>query len=139
MEASIKTVELAHLALAFIPVIAVLLVYYRWSLNYGNATYAVARMLVQLLTVGYCLAYLLSTDLPIVVLAVLLLMIVVSSWIALNTVLEYRRALLLKACLAIAIGGGVTLLIISQAVLKIEPWYAPQYMIPLGGWFSPMP
>ncbi len=133
MEASIQTVELANLALAFIPVIAVLLIYYRWSLNVGNTTYAVARMLVQLLTVGYCLAYLLSTDLPLVVLAVLLLMIVVSSWIALNTVLEHRRALLLQACLAIAIGGGFTLLIISQAVLQVEPWYAPQYMIPLGG------
>lgn len=133
METAIKTVDLANLALAFIPVMGVLLIYYRWSLNYGNAIYAVARMLVQLLTVGYCLAYLLSTELPLVVLAVLLLMIVVSSWIALNAVLEYRRVLLLKACLAIAGGGGVTLLVISQAVLQVEPWYAPQYMIPLGG------
>lgn len=55
METTIETVDLANLALAFIPVMGVLLIYYRWSLNYGNATYAVARMLVQLLTVGYCL------------------------------------------------------------------------------------
>ncbi len=133
MSGSIQTVELANLALAFIPVALVLFIYYRWSLNYGNTTYALARMLVQLLTVGYFLAYLLKTDIPAVVAGVLLLMIVVSSWIALNTVLEYRRALLLKATMAIAIGGGFTLLIISQLVLQVEPWYSPQYMIPLGG------
>ena len=133
METSIQTVGLANLALAFIPVALVLFIYYRWSLNYRNATYAVARMLVQLLTVGYCLAYLLSTDLPAIVMAVLLLMIVISSWIALNTVLEYRKALLGQAILAIALGGGLTLLVISQAVLQVDPWYAPQYMIPLGG------
>ena len=133
MEASIEAVALANLALAFIPVVAVVLIYYHWSLDYGNAIYAVARMLVQLLTVGYCLAYLFSTDLPIVVLTVLLLMIAVSSWIALNAVVEYRRALLVKACFAIAIGGGVTLLVVSQAVLQVQPWYAPQYMVPLGG------
>jgi UDP-glucose/iron transport system permease protein len=133
MNETIKTVELARLTLAFIPVVIVLLIYYRWSLNYRKTSYAVARMLVQLLTVGYFLAYLLQTNLPAVVAAVLLLMITVSSWIALNTVIERRKNLLPKACLAIAIGGGFSLLIISQAVLAVDPWYAPQYMIPLGG------
>ena len=47
-----QSVGLANLALAFIPVIAVLIIYYRWSLNYRHAGYALARMLVQLLTVG---------------------------------------------------------------------------------------
>ena len=133
MVASIQTVDLSRLALAFIPVGLVLLIYYRWSLNYRNVSYALARMLVQLLTVGYFLAYLLATDIPAVVLAVLLMMITVSSWIALNTVLQHRRHLFIKACVAIGLGGGFTLLAITQTVLVVEPWYSAQYLIPLGG------
>ena len=48
MSASLKTVELSHLALAFIPVAVVIAIYYRWSLNYKNTLYALARMLLQL-------------------------------------------------------------------------------------------
>ncbi|MEE8059789.1 MAG: ABC transporter permease [Pseudomonadales bacterium] len=133
MQNLIQTVDLANLALAFIPVVVVLLIYYRWSLNYRNAAYAVVRMLVQLITVGYCLAYILATDIPAIVVAVLVMMITISSWIALNTVVERRRKLWVKACAAIGLGGGITLLIMSQVVLLIDPWYLPQYMIPLGG------
>ncbi len=128
-----QTVELANLALAFIPVVMVLFIYYRWSLNYRNTAYALGRMLVQLLTVGYFLTYLLETDIPIVVMAVLLVMIAISSWIALNTVIKRRRQLFVKACVAIGLGGGISLLIMSQAVLLVDPWYSAQYMIPLGG------
>ena len=133
MSSSIATVELARLTLAFIPVAVVLAIYYRWALDYRNATYAVARMLVQLLTVGYVLAYLLKTDIPAVVVAVLLLMIGVSSWIALNTVSSRRHELFVRACASIAVGGSVTLFVMSGAVLGIEPWYSPQYLIPLAG------
>lgn len=128
-----QTVELANLVFAFIPVALVLLIYFRWALNYRNVSYAIARMLVQLLTVGYFLAYLLDSDIPELVIAVLLMMITVSSWIALNTVIKRRRQLFLRACLAIGLGGGFTLLIMSQGVLAVEPWYAPQFLIPLGG------
>lgn len=133
MSSNIQTVELARLALAFIPVALVIVIFYRWSVGYRNASYALARMLVQLLTVGYFLAYLLETEIPLVVLAVIVLMVVISSWIALNTIESKRNSLFGKALLAIAIGGGITLLIISQGVLVLEPWYKPQYMIPLAG------
>jgi putative ABC transport system permease protein len=133
MSPALKTVELSHLALAFIPVAVVIVIYYRWSLNYKNTVYALARMLLQLLTIGYFLAYLLNTELPLVVLAVLLVMISVSSWIALNTVIQQRRRLYGKACIAIAVGGGFTLLIVTQLVLVVHPWFDPQYLIPLAG------
>lgn len=128
-----KTVELGSLALAFLPVLVVLAIYFYWQLDYKKAGYALSRMLLQLLTAGYFLAYLFDTKLPWIVLTVLLLMVLVSSWISLNTVSDKRRGLYGKALTAIAIGGGVTLLMISQTVLSIDPWYAPQYLIPLGG------
>ena len=33
----------------------------------------------------------------------------------------------------IAIGGGFTLVIVSQAVLQLDPWYMPRYLVPLAG------
>ena len=30
-------------------------------------------------------------------------------------------------------GGGCTVIIITQWVLKLNPWYAPHYMIPIAG------
>ena len=129
----IKTVELANLALALIPVAAVVFIYLRWTTRAGHVCYALTRMLVQLLTVGYFLAYLLATDIPWLVIAILLLMIAVASWIALNTVLPHRNRLLLKTVLAIGIGGGSSLFIMSQWVLEVSPWYSAQYLIPLGG------
>lgn len=128
-----KTVELEHLALAFVPVLVVVGIFFRWELNYKKTGYALARMLVQLLTVGYVLAYIFKTRMSGVVLAVLLVMVVMSSWIALNTVAERRRELYRFALGAIALGGSVTLAITSQVVLAIDPWYSPRYLIPLGG------
>lgn len=128
-----KTVELANLALAFIPVMVVVAIFVRWQLDYKKVAIALARMLVQLLTVGYVLAYIFDTNIPWVVLVVLLVMIFVSSWIALNTVAVRRRELYVHALLAIAVGGGITLAVTSQLVLVVEPWYEPQYLVPLGG------
>ncbi len=133
MSDSIQTVDLARLVFAFVPVAVVLMIYVRWSLNYKHASYALARMLVQLLTVGYFLAYLLETNLPWVVLLVLLVMITVSSWIALNTIETHRKRLYVYACAAIALSGSFSLGMMSQIVLVIEPWFSAQYMIPLGG------
>jgi putative ABC transport system permease protein len=44
-----------------------------------------------------------------------------------------RQTLYLKSLLAIFLGGGTTLALMSQAVLGLTPWYLPSYLIPLGG------
>jgi putative ABC transport system permease protein len=69
----------------------------------------------------------------VLILLVLAIMLLASSWIALGTVPKQRRVLLRAAVLAITVGGGLTLVLITQAVLQIEPWYLPNYMIPLAG------
>ena len=56
-----------------------------------------------------------------------------ASWIALNTVPGQRVALLGVSLLAIGVGGGLTLALITQLVLRLEPWFMPRYMIPLAG------
>ena len=133
MSNSVLMIPVFNLALAFVPVLMVVAILYKWSLDFGNALYAVSRMLVQLLLVGYFLAFIFETDSAWIVLSVLTVMVLVSSWIALRAVHTKRRTLYKKSLLAIALGGGTILTLITQGVLDLQPWYWPRYMIPLAG------
>ncbi|MFQ5676114.1 MAG: ABC transporter permease [bacterium] len=133
MNNSIQIIPLANLALTLVPVLAVVGILYKWSLNYRNSLYAISRMLVQLLLIGYLLTYIFESNRSWIVIVVLVVMVFASSWIALSTIKAQRRRLYLKALYSIAIGGTITLLLITKAVLDLQPWYWPRYFIPLAG------
>jgi putative ABC transport system permease protein len=133
MDNSVILLSLPQLALAFVPVAITVIILVKWSMSAGNVLYALGRMLVQLLLIGYVLAWIFGATSGWLILLVLVIMIVASSWIALRTVPEHRWTLLSASLAAIAIGGGFTLLIISEAVLQLQPWYMPRYLVPLAG------
>jgi len=133
MENPVIILSLPQLALSFVPVIITLVILVRWSLGAGNALYALGRMLVQLMLIGYALAWIFGARQGWLVLLVLGVMLVASGWIAVGTAKAHRRQLFLSALVAITVGGGLTLLVITQLVLQIEPWFLPRYMIPLAG------
>ncbi|RLA00677.1 MAG: ABC transporter permease, partial [Gammaproteobacteria bacterium] len=133
MSSAIQAIPLLNLAIAFIPAFIGILILIKWSLNSTNAIYAISRMLVQLLLIGYFLSYLFNSDNSLIVLAVLMVMVFASSWIALGTIAKQRQSLFKQALISIVIGAGLTLLLVTQAVLELKPWYLPQYMIPLAG------
>ena len=133
MENPIITLTLWQLALAFVPVAITLAILFRWSFGAGNAVYALGRMLVQLLLIGYVLAWIFGAHNGWLILLVLAIMLLASSWIALGAVKAHRRVLLLSSLGAITVGGGLTLALVTQVVLQMEPWYLPRYMIPLAG------
>lgn len=133
MNSSIQTIELSELWLTFIPAAVVLVIIWRWRLGYKTAMYGMVRMLLQLLLVGYFLVYIFAAQSAWPVLLVLMLMLLASSWIGLRTVPGSRRTLYVKSLVANFAGGALVLLLVSQLVLGLEPWYLPQYMIPLAG------
>ncbi len=133
MNNSVQIIPLANLALAFLPALFVVVIAFRWSLGHGNMLYAISRMLVQLMLIGYLLAYIFDSNSSFVVMSVLAVMIFASSWIALRTVKNRRKSLYSKAFYAIALGGGATLIIVIWGVLALDPWYLPSYVIPLAG------
>jgi putative ABC transport system permease protein len=90
-------------------------------------------MLVQLLLIGYVLTYIFESDSANIVLLILVIMVVSSSWIALGTVKQTRLELFKHAITAILLGGGITLALITQGVMRLDPWYEPQSMIPIAG------
>lgn len=133
MNNSIDTIPLINLSLAFIPAILTIGILFRWSLNSTNALYAISRMLIQLLLIGYFLTYIFDSDSAGVIILILAVMVMVSSWIALGTIPDLRMQLYKNALLAITVGGGITLAMITQGVLALDPWYSPQSMIPIAG------
>jgi putative ABC transport system permease protein len=133
MDQPVLTISLMHLSLALIPVLVTLVILHKWSLSTGNAVYALGRMLAQLLLIGYVLAWIFNADDWILIVLILLMMVLASSWIALRTTAAHRWRLLGGAVLAIAVGGGFNLALVTQAVLQLDPWYLPRYTIPLAG------
>lgn len=133
MTQTIQTIPLLNLAFAFIPVLLTIAVLYKWSLESGNAVYAVTRMLIQLLLIGYFLTYIFQTDSAGIIVLIMFVMVLASSWIALGVVSEKRTLLFKYAFISIVFGGGITLALITQGVLLLDPWFLPQSMIPLAG------
>jgi putative ABC transport system permease protein len=133
MNTSIQVIPVFNLALSFIPVIIVIVIHHQWTQGHRNSLYAVSRMLLQLLMIGYFLAHIFDSSNAWVVLAVLAIMVCVASWIALRTVRDKQLLLYKKALASLIIGGTTTLALITQVVLDLTPWYWPNYFIPLAG------
>jgi putative ABC transport system permease protein len=131
--AKLSAIELPQLALAFVPVLIVLFIQFKWSLSQKRTIHALVRMLVQLLLVGFFLGYIFESNSVWVVLILLIMMVFFSSWIALNNIDACKKQLFLRALIAISFSGFVTLLIITQGVLAISPWYDAKTLIPLAG------
>ena len=130
---NVETIPIDQLALAFLPVAVVLALMWRWKMRLGHAIYALTRMLVQLLLIGYALVYIFDADSGLIIIAILAVMLLASSWIALNTIDGAKATLFPASLVSVLIGGGLTLLLVTQAVLELDPWYRPSYMIPLAG------
>ena len=130
---NIETIPIVRLAVALIPAFAVILLMWRWRVGHQKALYAFLRMFVQLLMVGYALVYIFASDSGWIVAAILAVMMLASSWIALNTVKSGKRELFVASLVSIISGGGFTLLVVTQGVLALDPWYAPNMIIPLAG------
>ncbi len=133
MDTALTTISLQGLFIAFLPVAVVLAIMLRWSAGAPTAIYASLRMLAQLLLIGYVLVYIFESDRPAFILAVLVLMLAVASWIAIRPLQNKQPRMYLNSLAAISVGGILTLALVSQAVIGVEPWFSPRYVVPLAG------
>ncbi len=130
---NIETIPLTNLAYSLIPVVMVIFILIKWKLKTGHALYAMTRMLIQLLAVGYVLNSIFASESAEITLFILIIMLLFSSWIALDTVKQNRKQFFHQTTFSLIIASGITLLIIIVGVLDLDPWYQPRYIIPLGG------
>jgi putative ABC transport system permease protein len=133
MDAEITAIPVQGLILAFIPTVIVIGIIFRWAAGAQTAMYATARMLIQLLLIGYVLVYIFEADQPALIVAVLMIMLAVASWIAIRPLQNKGLHSYINALIAISVGGILTLVLVSQAVLSVQPWFSPRYVVPLAG------
>ncbi len=130
---TLPTIPLASLVLAFIPSLALIVIMHWWSLKALTAVYANLRMLVQLLIIGYVLNYIFATEQPLIIVAVVLVMIGVSAWIALRPLKTHDARRYLGSLAAIGAAGLTMLVLITEVVLDMPRWFEPRYVVPLAG------
>ena len=133
MEDPILTITLPRLVISFVPAVAVVGIMWWWALSAGTAVYGLARMLIQLLMIGFLLTLIFETDQALVVSAVLAVMLLVAAWIAMRPLAAKARRQYGLALIAIAVGGISTLSLITGLVLNLDPWFMPRYMVPIAG------
>jgi len=133
VDATVASIPALGLAIAFIPTAIVIGIMFFWTAGAQTTLYATLRMLVQLLLIGYVLVYLFEADNPAIIIGVLSFMLIVASWIAIRPVRNKQPHAYLYALAAISVGGLLTLAVVSQAVLSIQPWFSPRYLVPLAG------
>ncbi|MCH8159962.1 MAG: ABC transporter permease [Proteobacteria bacterium] len=133
MDTALTTISLQGLVITFLPVAIVIGIMYRWSAGAPTAIYASLRMLIQLLLIGYVLVYIFETDQSVIIIAVLGIMLTTASWIAIRPLQNKQPQMYLNSLAAISVGGVLTLALVSQAVVGVEPWFSPRYVVPLAG------
>ena len=121
----LQLIPIAKLALAFIPVFAVIAVMSCWCVGAGKALYANARMLVQLVAIGYVLTYIFEAGNPWVIVGVLAVMISVSAWIAMRPLPAMGIRLYVVVLAALGSTGLAVFLLVTQFVLGVERWFEP--------------
>lgn len=133
MQSTVQTIPLINLAIIFLPVLVVIGLLYKWSLEAGTALYSIFRMLLQLVILGYVLVFIFESQNLWMTLMVITIMVVASSWIALRTIQQFRQRLFSYVFVSSLIAGGSVLYISIHFVLALEPIYKPQYSIPIAG------
>lgn len=128
-----QSIDIARLVYILIPALLVVGIQWLWAQKPGTTLYAIARMCLQLVLIGYALTYIFAGQHLGTILLILTLMLVVSAWIALGPVRSIRRSLFVPALLSTAAVNTVLLAIIVLLILQSDPWYAPNTIIPIAG------
>ncbi len=133
MNTSIYNISLLNLFWVMIPVAIVIVIYMRWTKDKATLFYALFRMLIQLMLIGYVLTYIFDADSPYLVVLILCVMLIAASVISMRPLQKRQKSLYLYAFVSIFLGGIFTLIMVIFGVLDLNPWYEPRFLIPLAG------
>jgi putative ABC transport system permease protein len=98
-----------------------------------KVAWAALRMVVQLLLVGYILEWVFAIDSGLVLLGVLLVMLVAAGRAAVQRSARSYPGASAHAFLTLLIAGFATTFTVTGVIIGVDPWYRPQYVVPLLG------
>ncbi|MGB0467785.1 MAG: ABC transporter permease [Pontibacterium sp.] len=128
------TISWLSLLWCLVPVVLVTAIYFSWQGKPSEILLAAARMTLQLVGVGYVLVALFEHPSPWITSAVLLIMIAAAAVIAVRVV-DYQKAFLKPALIALAVSVALHLSLSIVLVMGVEVWYEPRVVIPLAGMY----
>jgi putative ABC transport system permease protein len=99
----------------------------------GGLAVATGRTILQLLVVGYLLEAVFAFRNPFSVLLVIAVMGIIATRVASNRISQKIPHLLSIVGSAMGLSTALTLGYVSLLVLRPQPWYEPQVLIPLAG------
>ena len=127
----LDTVDLV-LAAALVLVAGVVSIALRLGLE-RRLLLASIRTVSQLILVGYILQWIFEIDSALWLFAVLGVMTVLAGQAAVARSGRYFRGATWRAILTLVITGLLTTFTVTGAIVQVDPWYQPQYVIPLMG------
>ena len=120
------------ISLGLVAIVVVVSISYRLALEKDLAIGAI-RCFIQLIAAGYVLKWIFGFDKWYIVLLTLVVMTLIAGYHALRRADEPLGRSLVYAIGGITIGASIVLTVTFSLVIRVDPWYAPQYVVPLGG------
>jgi len=120
------------IALLFVAITALVSWWQGLGLERDIATGTV-RTFVQLLAVGFVLQQLFGAARWYWVILALAIMTTVAAYNAMKRQAGAKQGLFVVMASAIATAAAITLVLVIGVVLRVRPWYQPQYVIPIAG------
>lgn len=133
MHTSIYDISFFDLLWVLIPVGIVISIYIKWTNDKSTLFYALFRMVLQLILIGYVLTYIFEAKSPYLVVLILSVMLIAASIIAMRPLAKPESSVYLYAFVSIFVGGVFTFLMVIFGVLDLNPWYEPRFLIPIAG------
>jgi putative ABC transport system permease protein len=120
------------ISLGLVAIIVVVSITYRLTLEKDLAIGAI-RCFIQLIAAGYILKWIFGFDKWYVVLLTLVVMTLIAGYHALRRADEPLGRSLVYVIGGIVIGSSIVITVTFGLIIRVDPWYEPQYVIPLGG------
>ena len=132
---SVMDLPILNLAIAYVFVLLLLLIFKaRGIRRERQILIAATRMTIQLTVMGYILMFVFENPSWWLTLLMLAVMLSFAMYNAVKRVkVEMSKELKRLVCLSMAAGYTVTAAVFLFVVLRINPWFDPQYCIPISG------
>ena len=122
------------IALASSLIIIVLILSWRLRLQLTKTLLVAAiRTVVQLSFIGLILAWIFAREQWYEVLLILTIMTLIAGSAAKNRVKRHYKGLLIDTLISVSASGILVTAIAIVAILNVQPWYTPQFVIPILG------
>lgn len=118
---------------ALVPLVIAAVVYIVFTRKTFEIAHASARMVIQLIAIGYFLTFLFGQSHQIIGYAFLTLMLLAASYISLRHVSKHRKQEFAAIVLALVFSVTSAMLWVAFFVLKLDPFYQPEFLIPISG------